>query len=111
MTAQERGQKKRKARQLQSERSASALLPDGTTPKLRASLIAAHKRQQEDPEAKRKVERAKLAKRVQLAKREAGMDDSAPIKFMGMDETELERAVERSLPPRISETRGKKAKP
>ncbi len=103
-TPRRRAEKARKSRQVRAARMSSQLLPDGLTPALRAKLSAAHRRAESDPEKVALLERAALAKRVQLAKREAGIPGAdRPLKFMGMDAKEHEKAVEECvLPPAMT---------
>ncbi len=91
----------RRRRQEASRRLSSQLLPDGLTPALRARLSAAHRRAETDPAKVALLERAKLVKRVQLAKREANIPDAdKPMKFMGMDPKEFESVVEDCVLPK-----------
>ena len=103
-TPRRRAEKARKSRQVRAARLSSQLLPDGLTPALRAKLSAAHRRAESDPDKVALLERAALAKRVQLAKREAGIPGAdKPMKFMGMDPKEHEQAVtECELPPAMT---------
>lgn len=101
----------RKRRLAAQAASASASLPDGTSPKLRANLMAAQRRHDEDPAIQGTLARAKMAKRVQMAKEEAGLSRvGEPPKFMGMDAEELEREVQACVPPPMSSFRPGKAK-
>ncbi len=103
--------RKRKRRLAQEKRTASELLPDGISPKMRASIMAAHRRQQDDPDTQDKLARAKLAKRVEMAKREAGIDRGLPLpKFLGMTEDEHAQQVEDNLPKPIAVTRAEQKK-
>ena len=103
--------RKRKERAKKAQALASQLLPDGTTPKLRASLMAAQRRHADDPKVQAALSRAKMSKRVQMAKEHAGLSKKGePPKFLGMDSTELERELVATLPPPMSQLRaGKKA--
>jgi len=109
VTSQEAAKRARLKRLKAAQSHAAADLPNGLSPKLAASLGAAKRRHDEDPVIQGKLHRAQLAKRVQMAKEEAGMGGAAPVKFMGMDAAELEREVVATLPPPMSLTR-KKAK-
>lgn len=103
--------RKRRLRQQAEERALSATLPDGTSPRLRANLIAANRRHAEDPEVQKRIKHAQTARRVQMAKREAGITDQGPPKtFMGMDEKQWEQEVANSLPPPIKAMRQKAKK-
>jgi hypothetical protein len=109
ISARQRATEQRKEREKRKEQAlASQLLPDGTTPKLRASIMAAQRRHAEDPKTQELLERAKLAKRVQMAKRESGITDGAPPeRFMGMDQKTWELEVANALPPPIGAIRAK----
>lgn len=97
----------RKRRLAREARLSTELLPDGLSVATRAALSAAHRRMSTDPVKVEALERAKLAKRVQLAKREAGLPE-APLKFMGMDPEQHAAAVEEcTLPRPMSEFRPK----
>jgi hypothetical protein len=80
---------------------------------MRARLSAAHRRAETDPERVAQFEAAKLAKRVQIAKREAGIPDAnRPLKFMGMDPKQHAEAVDACvLPPAMTTLRKVEAKP
>jgi len=102
---------RRKVRARKAAALASQMLPDGITPKLRASIMAAHRRRENDPATQAMVARAKLTKRVQMAKEHAGISKlGEPPRFLGMDNVELEREVANSLPPSMSEIRAGKGK-
>lgn len=110
VTERDRMLAKRKRKAAADARALSETLPDGTTPKLRASLGAAYRRHADDPETQERVARAQTAKRVEMAKRESGITDQGPPKrFLGMDEDQWAQEVQNSLPPPIGELR-KKAK-
>jgi hypothetical protein len=102
---------KRKQREKKAQALASQLLPDGTTPKLRASLMAAQRRHDNDPKVQATLERVKMSKRVQMAKEHSGLSKRGePPRFLGMDAVELEREIANVLPPSMSEIRAGKGK-
>lgn len=102
---------RRKARLRDKRAQASAQLPDGTSPALRAKLMAAQRHHETDPIVQATLARAKLSKRVQMAKEEAGISSiGEPPKFVGLDAVELEREMASVVPPPIATYRTKKAK-
>lgn len=100
--------RRRKNRQREAAAHATELAPEGIPLKLKARIMAAHRRHEESPETVAMLERAQTARRVQVAKREAGITDQGPpAKFMGMDQAEWEREVNNTLPPPIKLVREK----
>lgn len=80
-------QKKRDKRQREREARAlaNAQTPYGLSAKMTAKLQDAAKRVQEHPRHKQLLEKASVAQRVQLAKRNNGIRDTTPPeKFMGV---------------------------
>ena len=105
--------KRRRAARLRAALAhASASLPDGTTPKLRAALMAAQRRNAQDPQVQETFRRAAMAKRVQMAKQEAGVSaQGAPERFMGLNQEELDLEIRNALPPPMKAIRPQKAQP
>lgn len=100
-------------RQKAKEREAAmrTLTATGLTPSFAAKLQAAAHRAATDPEARAMLEKAQLAKRIDVAKREHGITDRPVAKrFMGQTIAEYEshaNAVPGAapVPPRLSEMR------
>ena len=114
LTHKERLAHARKQRKRDEEAAARTLTAAGLAPAFAAKLQAAARAQESDPEARALVEKARLAKRIEIAKRESGVGnpEMTPTKFMGASQPEYEAAVDRAasgfgvpLPPRISDAR------
>lgn len=109
MTSRERLALARKRKLKQKEAESRTLTAAGLAPVFAGRLQAAAKKAQTDPQARALIERARLAKRIDIAKRESGVGDPGrtPTRFMGASVTEYEAAVDSALkvPPRLSDVR------
>jgi len=81
--AEERIAKKKREKERAAIQEANRLTPDGFSPAMRAKLVEASKRANEDPRAKAMVEKAALQTRVERLRREQGIGQVAPPIFMG----------------------------
>ncbi len=109
LTSREVVAARRRARLKREAAHETALLPDGTSPKMRAALSAAKRRHDEDPKVQATLARAALSKRIQMAKEEAGISSKGePARFLGMESDELEREVQAALPPPMRQLRPQK---
>jgi hypothetical protein len=107
-TAAEKLARAKRRRRKAAEAQGRVMTPEGLSPKFKARLQAAEKAAASDPEARAMVAKARLAKRIEVAKREAGISDKPiPTRFMGAQSAvELERSsMAAPLPPRMSDVR------
>lgn len=101
------GAAKRKRRK-EAEAQGRIMTPEGFTPKFKARLQAAERSAATDPESRALIAKARLAKRIEVAKREAGISvKPVPERFMGAANVlELERSpMAAPLPPRMGDVR------
>lgn len=111
LTPRERLAKAKRQKAKEREAAERTLTATGLTPKFAAKLQAAAKQAATDPEARAMLEKAQLAKRIDIAKRENGITER-PVarRFMGVTIAEYETAANSvpgaaPVPPRLSETR------
>lgn len=100
----------KKSRKAKREAELRTLTAAGLAPEFAARLQDAAKRSDTDPEARAYLDKARLAKRIEVAKRESGIGDPArtPTRFMGATRPEYEAAVDnptKAIPPRMSDVR------
>lgn len=98
----------KRAKAKAKEAEARTLTAAGLSPAFAAKLQDAANRAESDPEARALVEKARLAKRIDIAKREHGIGKPAPTRFMGATIPEYEAAVDKAagvIPPRLTDVR------
>jgi hypothetical protein len=109
--------KRRKAREKAA--AENTLTAAGLAPKFAAKLQAAAKHAETDPDARALIDRARLAKRIEVARREGSTGGvttsvlerelrSRSARIAGASVSEYEAAAdapEAAIPPRLSETR------
>jgi hypothetical protein len=108
----------KRAKAKAKEAESRTLTAAGLAPAFAAKLQAATRQAATDPKARALIEKARLAKRIDIAKRENGIGKPAPTRFMGATVPEYEAAVDShagAIPPRLTDTRkpteeGKKGK-
>lgn len=110
LTLQERMLRAKKAKKAKREAEMRTLTAAGLRPDFAAKLQDAARRAETDPEARALLDRARLARRIDVAKRESGIGDVSrtPTRFMGAAQPEYEAAVDnptKAIPPRLSDLR------